>query len=191
MRTHVRRVSVRLAAYLTNTCSLPRTDQSLRSVRSVLFVWPAPSFCSRTTTTSTGRSTRMSVATRRTRTERRCAEGPHPDALGNFVMLHSTASPPWPVRPRLRRTCCGSLTGARGRGCAALARSTARRRCRDFMQSRPVESAIAEPLRRINSSRASGALRQRTRRPVMTVTREPPEALTTSAFVSPQRAHKA
>jgi hypothetical protein len=129
MRTHVRRVSVRLAAYLTNTCSPRRTDQSLRSARSVLFAWPVPSCCSRTTTTSTGRSTRKSLATRCTRIERRCAEGPHPAALGSFVMLHSTASPPWPVRPRLRRTCCGGLTDARGRGRAALARSTASR-CR-------------------------------------------------------------
>ncbi len=75
MRTRVRVVAVRQRSYLTNTCSHQRPKPSLRSARSVLYTWPARSCCSRTTTTSTGRSTRTSSPVYLTRIERRCAEG--------------------------------------------------------------------------------------------------------------------
>jgi hypothetical protein len=123
MRTHVRRASVRPAAYLANTCSPQRTDPSLRSARSVLFAWPARSCCSRTTMTSTGRSTRTRFATRTTRTERRCAEGQRQGAPASFVMPRSTASLPWLTLARSRRSRCGSRTAARDRDRAARARS--------------------------------------------------------------------
>jgi hypothetical protein len=75
LRTRVRLLAVRRRSYLTNTCSPQRPKPSLRSARSVLYAWPARSCCSRTTTTSTGRSTRTSAPVYLTRTERRCAEG--------------------------------------------------------------------------------------------------------------------
>lgn len=75
LRTHVRMLAVRRRSYLTNTCSPPHQRPSLRSARSVLYVWPARSCCSRTTTRSTGRSARTSAPTYRIRTGRRCAEG--------------------------------------------------------------------------------------------------------------------
>jgi hypothetical protein len=74
-RTYVRAVAVRSSSYLTNTCSVPRQRTSLRSARSMLYVWPARSCCSRTTTRSTGRSARTGAPAYRIRIERRCAEG--------------------------------------------------------------------------------------------------------------------
>jgi hypothetical protein len=61
MRTGVRICSVRTPAYSTNTCSIHRTHQRLRSAFCGGCVWFARSCFSRTTTRSTGRSIRTSL----------------------------------------------------------------------------------------------------------------------------------
>jgi hypothetical protein len=96
--------SVRSATYLANTCSRQRGHQPLRSARSVPLSSPARSCCSRTTTTSTGRSTRTSGTNQSIRTGRSCA-------------IARECGAPAPPRLRPKRACRRSSTppGARPR----------------------------------------------------------------------------
>jgi len=80
MRTRVRVRSVRGSAYVANTCSLTAPHRSLRSARSMPCARRARSCCSRTTTASTGRSTRTSTPAHGIRIERSCAGGGSPAA---------------------------------------------------------------------------------------------------------------
>lgn len=128
-RTHVRFLAVRRPSYLTNTCSPPRQRTSLRSARSVLYVWPARSCCSRTTTRSTGRSARTSAPPYRIRTGRRCAEGAPSVAPASCQRGRRRVSRRWRARApcpmgRVRAGRMGRAGAGRSRSHAAAARAS-------------------------------------------------------------------
>ena len=92
IRTRVRPESVREPAYRTNTCSPAPAPPSPPSARSARSASSARSSCSRTTTTSTGRSTGRSTGTSAS------TPGTAARAAGGGA---ATSRPPGPADPRM------------------------------------------------------------------------------------------
>ncbi len=156
-RTHVRVGSVRPRPYRANTCSRQREHQPLRSARSMRLASPARSCCSRTTTTSTGRSTRTSGTNQSIRIGRGCAIGRSRSGLrvagtASRGRRNNCASPPSDATttcPRWRSNSDRSAWDARASQLALPAKIDRRRAATWAARARekPAASYSPRPLR--------------------------------------------